>query len=501
MLLSRAANRRREIAIRLSIGASRGRLVRQLLSESLLLALAASAVGLAIGLAGTRVVAQSLLPTLDVSLTPSVVLFSVAVAALAAVAFGLLPALHATSGSLSGALTAASGAIAGGRSRLQSTFVVAQVALSLVLLSTAAMFLDGLYRATRVDLGFAADAHTLAASLALPAARYDSSASSALVNSVTARLAATPGIVSAAAATAVPLGERRILAQIALTTGAADRALPATYENDVTPSFFAALDLPLVSGTVFDAGDASAAVVSQDFARRVWPNEDPLGKLVSVSGPKGPFLRVVGVARTALVYGAGEQSRPVVYRALSGKAAARQVTFIVRGSGDGNALAPALRQVIREADPSLALFGVETLAQYRADRLQPVTYGSTVLLIVGALGALLACLGVFAVVAFSVSTRAREIGVRMALGANQRNVVRLFVSEGMRLAGIGIAVGLALSTALGVAVRSAFTGVSPNQLSSFAATGAVIVIVTGLATWLPARRAATIDPMMALRSD
>jgi predicted permease len=511
MLLGRAVGRRREIAVRLSLGATRGRVVRQLLTESVLLAAAASACGMILAAWATDTLTSAILPTADTSPERHTIVFAIAAAAVTGLVFGLVPALHATRGDYASALKEGALGFDRRRSRLQGALVVAQVALSLVLLVASGMFLDGLFRAARADVGFEATSHVLATSFDLGMQGYTVERAAAFVTTLEREAAALPGASDVSMTNVVPLGNTRRGMEVSLDPTDKDRAADLSsrgtdvYDNIVRPGFFRTLGITLVAGRDFAStdviGSPGVVVVSEDFARRAWPGADPIGKHLSTSGDKGPYLTVIGVARTVLTFGLGERLRPIVYRSHLQFPDARDVTLLVRSTGDATLLAPAIRRLIRGLDPNLPIYGVESLGQYRRQRLSDMAIGSSLLGIIGALAVSLASVGLYAVVAFSVGQRNREIGIRIALGAVQRQVVRLFVRQGLRLAMVGLIIGMALSAALGRVLASAFVGVASAGIATFGAIAALVVAVTMLASWIPARRAATVDPMVALRSE
>jgi putative ABC transport system permease protein len=248
-------------------------------------------------------------------------------------------------------------------------------------------------------------------------------------------------------------------------------------------------------------GSPGVAIVSEDFARRAWPDKNPLGQRVSVSGKDGPFLTVVGVAREALTMGVTERKRPIIYTAQRQNPRVLDLTVLVRSRTDATPLASSLRSIIRSLDPALPVYDVQTLAKYRYDRGAESRLGSTLLAIFGALALGLATVGVYAVISFSVGQRTREIGVRVALGAVRRQIVTLFVGEGLRLTVTGLVIGLALSAAVAKLLASMFLGISLSDALSFAAAAVVLVTAAVAASWIPAQRAARVDPMTALRHE
>jgi predicted permease len=459
----------------------------------------------------TDTLATALMPTMDVSPERYTITFAVIAALVTGLLFGLVPALHATRGDFASALKESTLGFDRRRSRLQGSFVVAQVSLSLVLLVASGMFLDGLLRAARVDVGFEATSRVLATSFDLGMQGYTPERASAFVTRLERQATALPGVANVSVTNVVPLGNTRRATGVSLDPTDKDRAsdFPAggtdAYDNIVRPGFFRTIGISLVAGRDFGStdvvGSPGVVIVSEDFARRAWPRADPVGKRLSTNGEKGPYLTVIGVARTVLTFGLGERLRPIVYRSHLQFPNARDVTLLVRSAGDATLLAPAIRRLIRELDPNLPIYGMESLGQYRRQRLSDMAIGSSLLGIIGALAVSLASVGLYAVVAFSVGQRNREIGIRIALGAAERQVVQLFVRQGLRLAMVGLLIGTALSTALGRVLASAFLGVASAGAATFGAIATLVVAVTMLASWIPARRAATVDPMVALRSE
>jgi len=511
ILLSRALARRREIAVRLSIGASRSRIVRQLLTECAVLALLSTLLGTLVATWATELVASRIPAPIGVAVDQRVLTFAVIAAIATTILFGLVPALHATKGDASQALRTESSGHDARRSRLQSGFVVAQVALSLVLLSTAGLFLSSLRKATNIDVGFDASRRVLAMSFDVGMQGYTYRRAAGFVRDLTARAQTLPGVEEVAVTSTVPMGERNILVTPWIETARPEGGVRATERRDietfyhaVSPAYFRALDLPLVRGREFaDNDDASAprvAIVSERFARQAWGNADPIGQHVRPSENSAPYT-VVGVAKEALLAGTTERAKAALYIPQKQDSTLYELTLLVRARGDAATLARPLREVFRSMDAAMPITGVQTLAQYRWDRLAEGRLGSGMLSIFGAIALLLASVGVYAVIAFSVAQRTREIGVRVALGAVQRQVVGLFVGQGLRLTMYGTVIGLALAMALAKLLASQFFGISPSDIVALGGVSALLGLVSLLACWLPARRAARVDPMRALRSD
>jgi len=509
MLLARAVGRRREISVRLSLGASRSRVVRQLLTEAAVLALGAGAAGLLIAQWATDLLTRAIPVPMQVSPDRATIAFTVAAALVTGVVFSLVPSLHATRGDLASALKDSIVGRDRRRSRLQNGFVVTQLSLSLVLLVTAGMFLSSLYRSTKLDVGFEATSRVLAASFDLGLQSYTPERSTTFVDALEERVRALPGVIDVGVTNNVPMGERRIGAGVALdpreTGGAVTRESGDVYDNIVRPGFFKTLGIGIVRGRDFATTDRfegeKVAIVSEDFARRAWPNSDPIGKHISEEGPEGPFMTVIGVVREALTYGVSERRRPTVYRSQLQFPNARELTLLVRSTGDAALLTRPVTQAIHALDANLPVFGVETLAQYRRDRLSEPTLGSAMLAVVGGLALLLACVGVYSVIAFAVGQRTKEIGLRIALGAAHEQVIAMFVRQGARLIGIGLAVGLVMSGVMVSLLSASFAGIAVIDGLAFVGVAALLALVGAGASWIPARRAARVDPMVALRAE
>ena len=511
VLLSRALARRREIAVRLSIGAARRRIVRQLLTECGLLAVLATLLGTLIAVWATDLVAAQIPAPIGIAVDQRVLGFAVLAAALTTVLFGLVPALHATRGDASEALRGASSGHDARRSKLQSGFVVAQVALSLVLLATAGLFLSSVREATRVDVGFDASRRVLAMTFDLGMQGYTPERTAAFVRELDGRARALPGVEQVSLTSTVPMGERNTIVVPWLEaprpeggTRVVERRDIETYYHIVSTGYFETLDLALVRGRDFSENDGAGAplvaIVSERFAREAWGQANPIGQRLQTSDAGKP-LTVVGVARDALLSGTSERARATLYVMQRQDPEIRELTLLVRARGDAAPLAKPLRDAFRAMDPALPITGVQTLAQYRWDRLAEGRLGSRMLSIFGAIALLLASVGVYAVIAFSVAQRTREIGVRVALGAIQRQVVGLFMREGLRLTAIGVVIGLALAVALARVLSASFYGVSPGDVLALGGVSALLIAVSLMACWLPARRAARVDPMQALRSE
>jgi predicted permease len=384
------------------------------------------------------------------------------------------------------------------------------VALSLTLLAATALFLRSAGAEAAVDPGFDASERVLALSFDLGMQGYTDARAEAFVRAASERARALPGVTAVSVTDQVPLAMYLNAAEA--LPEAAPGARPVAEGRGaevvrvaVRPGFFAALDIPLVRGRDVSASDApgapGVAVVSERLARQLWPGEDPLGRRLSVAGARGPWLTVVGVAREALFEPTAENSHAVVYVAQAQHPGALGLTLLVRAEDDARPLAAPLRRELRALDPDLPLVPVQTLAAYRRARLVETRFWTGLMGFFGGLALLLAAAGVYGVAAYAVAQRTREIGVRMALGARARDVVALFVRQALWRVAAGGAVGLVLAIAVARLLGSVLYGVGSFDALSLAGAAGVMTLAAVTASWLPARRAARVDPVVALRAD
>lgn len=510
LLLARATARQREIGLRLALGAGRARLLRQLVTESVLLALPGGVLGVLLAAWGTQALSafQPPLPVpvhLDLGLDARVLGFACALTLATGVLFGLAPALEATRLDLLPALRDV-GAAGGGRraARLRRALVVGQVAVSLLLLGGAGLFLRSLARAQAIDPGFKTR-RVLLASLAPSLGGYGEDERRGLYERLLERVTGLPGVVSASLTTSVPLsadgGRRGVSIEGYGAQVGEDLEVPAAA---VGPDYFATLGLPLVRGRGPSGSDRAGAppvaVVNETFARRYWPGQDPVGRRLSLSGDQGPFLEVVGVARDAKYRTLGEEPLPFVYTALLQEETA-DATLLVRTDGDPSALAPSLKAALRGFDPRLPVFDLRTLRSSLGLALLPARLAGAVAGAAGTLALLLSAIGIYGITAWSVARRTREVGLRMALGARPGDVLRMMVRQGLRLTLTGLALGGAATLALGRLLRGWLYGVGPADPPALLGAAALLGSVALAACWLPARRAARADPVAALRAE
>ncbi len=516
LLLAQGIDRRREIATRLALGAAPGQVLRQMLVESLLLALPGGALGVALGSWGTDLMARSVpIPPpfwATMEMNPRVLLATLASSLLASVAAGLLPGLEAARLDVRGALQEGGrSSSAGVRSRrLGNTLVAAELAVSVVLLSSALLMIRSFRERQRFDLGLDPGG-VLSARLTLSGERYlKASARSAFLEEVIRRARALPGVEAAAGVTSLLMSDEMgggwstaYFEVEGLPVPAAKR--PSTMVQAATAEGFAALGIAILQGRGFleseVAEGADVTVVSDGLARRFWPGLDPLGRRLRLG--EGEWLRVVGVAREVRepksILGLGDKPPGQVYLPYS-RQAFSNVTLVVRGTQPA-ALAGALRVEVRRLDPLLPLYDVRTLMEARRRADWVARLWGQMLAWAAAVGVLLACVGVYGVVTRSVARRTQEIGVRMALGADRGAVVGLVLGQGLRLSLAGVAVGVLGALLLTRVLAGLLYGVSATDPATLLASALVLLGVAVLATYLPARRATTVDPIAALRSE
>lgn len=510
MLLARAAGRRREIAVRLAIGAARGRLIRQLLTETLVL----FAAGCAGGLLLTRWLTPLLLAVLPQIPIPigleiptdwRVVGFAVAASFGAALLSGLAPALQASRADVAGTLKAEGLHAGASRLRLCNAFVVGQVTMSLLLVIVGGLFLRSLQHASRTPPGFDATNVDIV-SLDLSLARYTEVSGRAFVGTLLEHVRALPGVDSATLAVDLPLDGGRFGLGMLREPGAAPDAasIPADW-NIVEPGLFATLRLPLARGRDFSEADTTSApgaiIVNGAFARRVWPGQEALGRQLELTGAPGTPPRrvtVVGIASDARLISLGGTPDPYVYVPFGQQYMAR-ASLLIRTSG--RSAIPQVRHAIRELDPNLPVTQAMPLSEITAIGLVPQRLAAAVAGTLGALGMLLAAIGIYGVTSYAVSQRTREIGIRMALGADNEAVVRLVIRQGVVLAAMGVAIGTVLAAVGSRFLESLLLGVGAADPMTFAGACVLFAAVALVASYLPARRAARVDPMIALRCD
>ena len=511
LLLVRATSRSREMAIRNCLGASRRRIIAQLLIESLLLALAGAGGGLLLaawGVDGIKSLSGAGIPRLNqVRFDWPVLLFTVGAALLTGLVCGLAPALRASRVNLQQALKeGARGTASASSKRLNDAFVIAQIALSLVLLIGAGLLLESFRKLLSVDPGFRSE-NVLSGRLELPETKYTTPAQ---VRNFYARLLDRvqnlPGVRAAGFCNVVPFsggGDGEEFTVEGQQPGPGD-PVQVTWYRSATPGYFGAIGIPILKGRAFEDSDTETsqrvAIVDEKIARTYWPNEDPIGKHVRVgrASQGNPWLTVVGVVASVKNRKLDEDARFYLYQPFS-QSISRETSLVIRSDKNPEALIAAARGEVLALDPELPLYAVETLEQAVARSLSAKRLTKLLLTGFAATALLLAAMGIYGVMSLSVSSRINEFGIRVALGAQPRDVFRLVISQGMRLAFGGVALGLAAAFGLTRLLASLLFEVSSTDPATFSIVALLLTGVALLACYVPARRATRVDPMVALR--
>lgn len=514
LLLARAATRRKEIAVRLALGASRFRLVRQMLTESALLGLLGAGAGLLLAFWINRALMALKPPlpdsvgfSLNLQLDASVLGFTLLLALLVSLLFGLVPALAASKPDVVRALKDETGAATqrGQRRRfnLRNALVVAQLAVSLVLLIAAGLFIRSLQQMQKVDPGFRTEKR-LALSFNLEPEGYNETKGREFARQLVERVRALPGVQAATMANFLPLGFMK-LTESAVIDGRVSPTVNAVAQR-VGLDYFRTLGTPLVRGRDFtpqDAANAPAvAIINETLARRFFPNEDPIGKRVRIGDPVSnaqPY-EIVGIAKDTLITSIAEAPWAATYRPLAQQHSSR-ITLVVHTTGNPQALLAAVRHEVQALDENLPAQEIKTLDEFIAFSFWPMQMGARLVGTFGLLGLLLASVGLYGVMSYAVAARTREIGVRMALGAERRDVLRLIAGQAMRLTLFGLGAGLALAFAATRVLQRFLFGIGASDPLTFFSVALLLTLVALLACFLPARRATKVDPMVALRQD
>lgn len=505
LFLARARDRWREMAVRLSLGARRSVIIRQLLTESLLFALVSGGVGLLIAwwcmgmLNGIQLPVDAAINA-DLHLSVPVLAFTIMATIITGVLFGLAPALQATRPALIPALKGEAPA-GDSRSRASRVLVVAQMALSLVLLVSASLFLRNLQAATNVDKGFTGG-NVLLAELEPSLQGYDQARSQQFFTSLEQRLAQSPSVEAVSWTRHLPLGlsNSQSGVQIPGYTPSDEEQMSIDYTT-VSPSYFEAMGVPIVKGRAFTAQDDTTAqraiIINQRFAERFWPGEEAVGRTVR---SRGEDRVVVGIVPTGKYASLGEAPKAYMYfphaQAWSGS-----MILQVRTKGDPTSLIPILRSEVAALDPNLPVANLQTLNNHLGIALLPARLAGGSLAVFGLLGLLLASVGIYGVMSYSVAQRTREIGIRMAIGAARGEVVGLVMRQGLTMVAVGGGVGLALAFGAAQLIRGMLYGGNALDPLTFVVVPLVLIGVAALAIWVPARRAAAVDPVRAIRTE
>jgi putative ABC transport system permease protein len=533
LLLARAASRSKEIAIRTALGAGRARIIRQLLTESLLLSITGGALGLLFATWGVDALLASVsnnVPNLllaNVRLDARVLVFTLAASVITGLLFGLAPAIQVSKSNLNETLKEGgrSGGEGGARHRVRNFLVVAEVAVSLLLLVGAGLLIKSFMNLRQSDLGFQPD-NVLTMRIAIPETRYKENGQiENFYRSLLQRVQGLPGVESAGVTVGLPMNG-------GIESGVTFEGHEVTNIKDVTvavnlavsPDYFRTMNIPLVEGRYFTEqdreGQPRVAIIDEMMAARFSPDASPIGKRIRLGGaqppngmPPPPWMEIVGVVKHVRHYGATETARVELYRPFfqlpipidSPLAQGQPVTFprgvslAVRSSSDPTALTGSIRNVVHEIDPDQPLASVQTMNDIVAATISPQKFASWMLGLFASTALLLAALGIYGVMAYSVTQRTHEIGIRMALGADRRDVLRMIVGQGMKLTLIGVCLGIVGAYAAARAMSDMLFGVRVADPITYGGVAVVLSTVALLSCLLPARRATKVDPMIALR--
>lgn len=509
MLLARASVRAREIAVRAAIGASRGRLVRQLLTESLVLAALGGGIGLILAMWGTEALTASLTGVLprasEVRVDGWVASFTVLATVLTGLLFGMAPAWMVSRSNLQETLKeGSSGGSAERRGWLRSTLVVTEVALAVVLVVASGLLLQSFARLQSVPPGFRTD-HSLSFAAILPRAKYAEPAKqTAFFEQVLQRVKSLPGVASAALAEPIPLSGSDTLYSLSVEGRATDQGdLPSPLYYLVSPDYFRTMEIPLLAGRAFTEQDVDGAprvvVINRTFAERIFPNENPLGRRIRLGRNSDIAREIVGVVADTKHYWLGERNSLLQVYEPFAQMPQSGMNFVLRTSVEPGSLAGAVRRAVQAVDPDQPVIAVQTLEQLLSDSVAQPRFRTLLLGLFGGLALVLASVGVYGVMAYSVARRTQEIGIRMALGAQRGDVLRMVLRGGFTLAAVGVALGLAGAFAATRLLEGLLFGVKPTDLQTYAITAAILVAVALVACAIPALRASRINPMRALR--
>jgi putative ABC transport system permease protein len=528
LLLARAAGRHREMAVRVAVGASRGRIIRQLLTESILLAIVGGAFGLLLAQWCLDLIlafsARTIPRTTEIALDNRVLLFTAGVAILTGIVFGLAPALQATRMDIQEALKETSRSSTGSRHRLRQSLVVAEVALTLVLVISAGLMIRTFYRLQQVNAGFV-DENVLTFSVSLPGKSYPNEHQwLAFLDQVTQKLGALPGVDRVAVASRVPMGNNdwqsgyHVVGEPQEPPGQG----PSTEVSIVGPGYFRAMGIPLLQGRDFTEQDNRSGVseervrdlpqlerlraglrsviVDEEFARRHWPNQDAIGKQILWGDDPDP-ITVIGVVGRVKFYRPNEPEGFVQTYFPFLEYPQSDMTFAVKTTLDPEQVVAAARQQVEAVDRNQPIYDVATMTKLRSDSIAPQRFNLLLLGLFAGVALALAVVGIYGVMSYAVTQRTHEVGLRMALGAGSLDVLKLVVGHAMKLALTGVALGLVGAALLTRLMSSLLFGVTPTDPVTFVAVALLLGLVALVASLVPARRAARVDPMVALRCE
>jgi predicted permease len=512
LILARANGRRKEFATRTALGATRGRMIRQMLTETVLLSAFGGILGLifarwaALALMSVRIPSDVPLRLFDLRMDWRIFLFTFLAALLTGMIAGLIPSLQASRADLADTLKAGgrSGGASTGHHRFRNALVVAQVAVSLLLLACAGFFIRSLQNSAHVDMGFRVD-HTLLMSMNVGLQGYKEERGQQFFKQLTERVRSLPGVRDAAIAAYIPMGDENSLDNIYPEGQPTDdkSKTETTFDDSVQPDYFRTAGTPVIEGREFTEADNGTAphvaIINETFAKEIWPGQDPIGKVFRIK-KDGPPIQVVGLTRTGKYLFLYEKPQLYAYFPMA-QSYNSGVNLFVYTQDDPQRLVTAIREQIRQLDAGLPVFNVTTMdvqVQY-GKALFPARLGVMFVGTFGVLGLVLASVGVYGVVSYSVSQRTQEIGIRTALGAQRSNVLGMILKQGMAMSLIGTAVGIVLSFLLFRGLGSMLYGVKSTDFLTLGTVSALLLFVAFVATYVPALRATRVDPVVALR--
>lgn len=498
--------RRREFTVRLALGGVRSQLIRQLLIESLLVALPGGALALQAA-AGGRDLIVSLLPAivnpanLNMPIDGAVLAFTLALSIFSAILFGIAPALRASQSDLASDLKQRMGSGSPGRFKTRNLLVLFQVALSVVALASAGLFIRSLRNAQTIDLGFEHD-KLVVVPYDVTSNGYDAARGRQYHRQVLERARTIPGVAAAAVASTAPLTppfQRSVFPEGQENLTAKRGVL--VFSNIIMPGYFETVRTPLVRGRDFtDAdreGQQPVVIINEAMAKRFWPDQDALGKRFRFFGDNEPRT-IVGIARNAKYVFVGEEPQSMAYTPLE-QTYAPALALVVRTAGRPDAMKPVIEREVRSLDPDIALNNIQTASELLSTSLTGPSVAATLLSVFGSIALVLAAVGIYGVMAYSVNLRSQEIGIRMALGAERRNVLWMVLRQGMATVLIGLVAGLAAAMGISRLLSGLLYGVGAADAAAFLGTAAVLLFVALLANYIPARRATHVDPIQVMR--
>ena len=510
ILLVRGTVRQREMAIRAALGGTRARLVRSLLTESLLLALIGGVAGMFLGqwfssLLGSINIQANLPVIFDFSFDARVFAYALAAALLTGLVVGIVPALRASRGELNVILHQSGRSVAAGHHRLRSALVIAQVAGSLMLLVVAGLFTRSMANAQHLDLGFD-PSHVINLTVDPNTIGYSEPQGRLFFKQVLERVRALPGVESASLAFSVPMGYYNSISTLQIDgyVPSATQEATVSLNNAVSPGYFETMRIPILRGRDFDDGDREetqhVAIINEEMARHYWPSQDALGRHFIRNGKVNHPLEVVGVAKNNYVNLMSTAAQPFFYIPLSQDYVSIE-TLQVRTTQAPEAMIAPLQKEIASLAPGLPIFNVETMTQglYTLPGLLIFRVGAGLTASLGLLGLALAVVGVYGVVSYVTTQRIHEIGIRMALGAQKSDILHNVFRQGFKVVAVGVGAGLVAAFAAARLVRNFLVGVGATDPLTYAAVSCLLILVALLACWVPARRATRVDPLVALR--